>query len=704
MDARSLLALAVSVVAASLIAFVLYRRTSPTLPLRMRAALGVLRWIAAFLVLALVLDPVLRVARTTSSPPVVAVLVDASRSMAYPGPQGKSGVIAEVLSSGFLEQLGRKADLRFFAFSDTCGPVTAEAAGKPAASGSRTDLAGAISSARERLEVKPAALVVITDGAVNYGEDALRFCSDLKVPVYPVSLARPRPTPDISIDRIEAGQTAYAGSRVPVVVYASGRSAPGGSAALVVSDSTGEVARQVAPVPASGARTRIAVEVDAGRVGLHGFTASLAQFDGEEVTANNSMDFSIKVVQAKIKVTVVAPRPSWDFAFARRNLEGDPNVELAAVFSPGSSMAIKSPLFTNDLKRAIAASDVVVVLRGARLGAAARDLEQMVWKGGAALLVAPDGTGDVAEALNPLVVRSASAGPAMYRPELTEGGAEHAILDMEGAAGARMWASLPPVPVDASIAGARPEASVLLGGEGTAGEVPLLAVMRHGLGRVAALSPFDLWRWDLMPRGFGMEQSAFRHLLSGCVRWLTENEEARRLVISTGKPDYLWGEPVAVFARVVDESLRPLGGSEVTVRLVGSGSAPLEATLSERSAGNHTRVIDLLAPGDYTIEATATLDGEAFAEDAVAFSVSRRGLEDAGFDGDAALLAGIAEATGGRVYAPGDAADLARDLTPGRVISTTYKELRLRVNLPTFLVLAALLGTEWLIRRRRLLA
>jgi hypothetical protein len=245
---------------------------------------------------------------------------------------------------------------------------------------------------------------------------------------------------------------------------------------------------------------------------------------------------------------------------------------------------------------------------------------------------------------------------------------------------------------------------VLLVGEGTAGEVPLLAVMRHGLGRVAALSPFDLWRWDLMPRGFGMEQSAFRHLLSGCVRWLTENEEARRLVISTGKPDYLWGEPVAVFARVVDESLRPLGGSEVTVRLVGSGSAPLEATLSERSAGNHTRVIDLLAPGDYTIEATATLDGEAFAEDAVAFSVSRRGLEDAGFDGDAALLAGIAEATGGRVYAPGNAAELARDLTPGRVISTTYKELRLRVNLPTFLVLAALLGTEWLIRRRRLLA
>jgi hypothetical protein len=717
MDNRSILALVLVVAASTAIAFVLYRRTSPTLPLRLRVILGIIRWLAAFLLLALVLDPTLRLARTTSRAPVVAVLVDASRSMAHPAPDGKANALETALSAGFLDQLERKADVKYFAFSDIAAPLTREAAVRPGAAGSRTDVAGGIARALEALDAKPSALVLVTDGAANYGEDALHFCSALKIPVYPISLARPQLTPDISVDRVETNETAYAGSRVPVAVYLSGRSAPVGSTTLVIADSTGQVLSQAVVVPESGARQRFVAELDAGQVGLHGFTATLAPFDGEEVTANNSLSFSINVVEGKIKVTVVAPHPSWDFAFTRRNLESDPNLELAVVFSPGSAMAIKSKLVTNDLRRAIAASDVVMVLPGARLGPASGDLQQAVWKGGAALLVAPDATADVAEAMNPLVVAGSPQGTALFGPELAEGGVEHGVLDVDGARGGRIWSSLPPVPVDRSVTGVKPEATVLLwgvdssqpgqsGGGSRVGDVPMLAVMRHGLGRVAALAGSEMWRWDIVPRGFGMEEPAFRYLLAGCVRWLTEGEETKRLALSTTKSDYLWGEPVAVLARVVSDDLRPLAGAEVETRIRSGddGAVALRTVMTERSAGSQSQVADLLPPGRYTVAAAARINGEIYAEDTARFSISGRGLEDTGFDGDDVLLREIAEATGGRAYGPDQAGDLADDLNPGRVIATTYKDLRLRINVPTFLVLAGLLGIEWLVRRRKLLA
>jgi hypothetical protein len=350
------------------------------------------------------------------------------------------------------------------------------------------------------------------------------------------------------------------------------------------------------------------------------------------------------------------------------------------------------------------------------------------------LLVSPDASGDVAESMNPLtVVRgSHSSGAAQaaltYSPVLTEAGAGHEILDIDVARGGRLWSTLPPVPVDGSIAGAKKEASILVTGvtgssapgevEGRGGsarpkspggaraEVPLVAVMRHGLGRVAVFAGHELWRWDLVPRGFGAEASAFSELVTSSVRWLVHGEEAKRLAISTAKTDYFWGEPVALAARVVDEDLKPRAGARVEAKIVdrSQGKVILMSGMIEKSAGNHVQLIDLLPPAAYTVMATATLDGTVYAEDAAGFTVSSRGLEDSDFDGDRALLGELARATGGKFYDARGAAGLADDLNPGSVIAKTSRDLRLRLSLASFLVLAGLLGVEWFIRRSKMLA
>jgi hypothetical protein len=722
-DNRSILALALALAFSTLAAVVLYRRTSPTLPVRLRLVLGVLRWLAAFLLLVMVLAPTVRLVRTATSASTLAVLVDNSRSMTYPETHRKLDLARAALSPDVIEGLESKARVRFFAFSDTAGPIAVERIAGLEAAGSRTDLVTGLRSVLKALDQKPSGIVLVTDGGANFGEDAVHFSSTLKVPIHVVSLAATTPTPDLSIDRVEANETASAGSKITVAVLVSGRAAEGATS-LAVADSTGEVSRQAVTVSAGGGRQRVVAELDAGQPGLHRFTATLAPLGGEQVVANNSATFSVKVTKAKIRVALVAPHPSWDFAFAKRNLESDPNVELVVVLSPGSEMAVKAAGITNDLRSAVVSSDVVIVLRGAALGGVAADLAKAVWDGASALVVSPDATGSVPEALNPFEV-SRKAGPRfdqarLVSPMLAEAGVGHAIFSSEAAQAGRLWSSLPPVPVDASIVGAKPTAGVVLdgmverGGTGLGagaasqagqGGVPLAVVLRHGLGRVVGLAGYDLWKWDLVPKTFGVEASAFRELLAGSVRWLTEQEETKRLALSTSKSDYLWGEPVALLARVLDDDLRPLARAKVSVEVTDRerGGAVFGPAMVERSVGNHSGSADLLAPGSYMARAVATVDGEAYAEDATTFAVSARGLEDSGFDGDAALLASLARETGGRVYPAGSATSLMDDINPGNVITRTYKDLRVRLGLPAFLVLAGLLGAEWLIRRRRML-
>jgi hypothetical protein len=233
----------------------------------------------------------------------------------------------------------------------------------------------------------------------------------------------------------------------------------------------------------------------------------------------------------------------------------------------------------------------------------------------------------------------------------------------------------------------------------------MFAVMKLGRGRIAAFSASDLWRWDFIPKGFGAVALPFSRLLVNSVGWLTAREEAKRLAVSSLRSIYAQGEPVGLSAQVTDENLKPLEQAilegEVTDR--ASGEVVREFTMVDRGGGSHFASLDFLPPAGYEARLWASVDGDIYAEERVEFTVGERGLEDSGFDGDNLLLKQLARTTGGASYAIGEVDRLASDLNPGMVVTKSFKELRLRLTLPTFVILVMLLGLEWFIRKRNML-
>jgi hypothetical protein len=702
--ARDVVAIIISIVVAIVLAFVLYRTTTPTLPRWIRLALGALRLLAVLIIILLVTDPVLRLTKTSRREPVIAVMLDDSRSMAFPESEAKLDRAKRIVIDTLVDRLKAKADVRFFTFSDVAGEIPAAEIENVDARGSRTDLAAGLRSAIDGMDTRPAAFVLLSDGGINFGEDALHYSSSLRIPVHTISLAGDETIPDISVDRIETSGAAYANSVVPVWLHLTGRHSGAVETEVTISDSAGTILTKQVVIPGTGARTRIAADIEAGEIGLHRFRVTLAPLEGEEVVANNTMAFSLKVIKGKIRVCLVAQHPTWDFAFARRSLDADPNIDASIVFTAPDEPRVRMEGVVSDLSRVIEDLDVVVVFRGATLGSRGDDLIQFVRDGGGLLLVSVDPSARAWEDASPFVISSSSRGAdLMYTPRDVEVGGDHEIMKVK--TGSYGWSSLPPVPVDGSVQGPRDEATVLLSGVSGDKVMPLVTVMRYGVGRVVAFSPFDLWRWDFVPKGFGVETSAFSELLLNSIGWLTERDEIKRLALSASKDTYLWGEPAEISARVTDENLKPVSGASVEgeIRDAVSGEIKHEFAMGDRAEGSHAARVDFLPPSRYIAAVTARVTGEVYAEGRLEFSVDERGLEDFDVDGDNLALEQIAAATGGTAYRVQDSARLAEELNPGSTIARSYKDLRLRLTLACFLVLAAILGIEWLVRKRKML-
>jgi hypothetical protein len=280
----------------------------------------------------------------------------------------------------------------------------------------------------------------------------------------------------------------------------------------------------------------------------------------------------------------------------------------------------------------------------------------------------------------------------------------HEIMNIGGTFRADIWADLPPLPLADNVGGARREAEVLMRSEENPA-IPVLAAMRFGSGKVCALTCSELWRWDLATVGFGLDVPVYRGLLGSTIKWLVRREETRRVSLTSPRIDYEWGEPVDFVVRVVDENLKGLAGAtlegEITGGEAGGSAAALE--FDERGPGSFSARTDFLPPGRYTARVSASAGGEAIGADALVFNIDSRGLEDMSFDGDDVLLKEISAVTGGLHYRVDDVSRLADDINPGEVVVNKLDEVRFQLGVGTFILILALLGLEWLVRKRRML-
>ena len=311
-----------------------------------RAVLVGLRAVAALLALFLLAEPALELLQTARVRNRFAILLDASRSMNFPverDGEPRAAAAGAFLSEhrAELERLSDRVDLEWYTFGADVAPVDpAEAArGVPGRAG-RTNLLGAldaIGSGAGGSTRRLAGALVVSDGADNAalaegaGPEARAKARALGVPVNAIAVGRSAPK-DLAVERVAVDEFAFVRNTVTIDVALRARGFSDEEVRLVLRREGAVVASATVRLERGRDRYTVPLSFAPDETGTFVFTVAAPVFPGEAVAENNARSFVLRVIRDRVRVLLVAGRPSWDVRFLRGLLKQDPNVDLVSFF------------------------------------------------------------------------------------------------------------------------------------------------------------------------------------------------------------------------------------------------------------------------------------------------------------------------------------------------------------------------------------
>lgn len=687
-----------------------YGRATPAVAGWRRALLAALRGAVLLAVFLLLFEPILRRVTGREDEAVVAVLLDDTRSLtaATPGQPAPAARLADALPD-----LPRGAGVRYYAF----GAGVERLDGRPdslALAGERTDIAGALQRVDRDLGGRNLrAVLLVSDGRFTAGRSPARVAARYPVPIYTSVVGDSVSVRDVRVADVLTNDIAYVGSELPVRIAVQATGYAGRRATVVLSEGGRSLARGEVALPSDGGEAVVELAVTPAAPGLRQYTASVSALPGEATTRNNSASASVRVLDQRRRLLVLAAAPGPDLAALRAVLDADDQMQptYRTQRAPG---AFYEGALPEALERPAAAGGFDAIVLVGYPGAAAdaghaRRVAAAIRAGRPALFLLTRQT-DLA-ALTSAFTDVLPVVPELSRPgwaEATAGptpaGAAHALLDLPGD-GAGVLGRLPALEVSESrwapSPGARVLATARRGGVDTG--APLLVVRDRVTGeaggRTAALLGAGTWRWRTLPADLAGLAPVYPRLIDNLVRWTTTREDRRRVRVRPTRPAFAAGERVQFTGQVYDEALQPVSDAEIRVVLAGPGGQRPARTMRALGNGRYGLDAGALPPGRWTFDARTAQgsDRGVFAVGAVADEFRQPGA-------DPALMREVALRSGGRAV-PLDSVAGVMDLfrrdgrLEPRVVERTEETPLLDMPLLLGLIIACLTA-EWVARKR----
>jgi hypothetical protein len=700
---------------ALLFAILTYRHTFPPLSRRKKAFLLGLRILALFSLFLVLSEPILTIARSHVQKPVVALLLDASRSMNL----GVAGVrrmdeMQNLLQTDVFDKISSRAELETFTFADSVIPLDTWKE-LPDSLGSATSIGGAIESAAKTFKKENlVGMIIISDGAHNLGEDPALTARSMNVPVYTCGVGEYTLSRDVSIQRMTYNDIGYVGDQIPIQVDVSHTGFDDSRISLSIKENKNVLAQQNLSLGKSGATQSIELAITPEKEGLHRYDLTIPILEGESVKENNQRSFTIKVLKSKIKILLISGSLNWEYAFLKRDLERDKNVELEALVYGEKRQPVLGRFPQGEEQ--LGSFDILIFVDppGFILKDHQKQIEDFVFsKGGSALFLLGkefmDSYGFMEiSSLLPFdpAGKNISFTPANVNLKLTEEGKLHPVTRLVEnlEENEKLWSDLPPFLGVAVLGSVTKDATNLAGFRDPLNPAlfsPGIAVKNYGKGKVMAATVTPFWKWDFLLWGIGKDNRSYQTFWNNSVRWLVVREDMDLINIFTDKRIYRGGERITLKAKIFDQNYQKIKDASVMANVKGEASTDSEmVNLSLDELGDYTASLRALPPGKYSFEGEVFRDGRQIGNKKGEFLVEEYSVEDSDLKTNFDLLKRVAEVSGGKYYEKEQIENLADDLSLTEKEEQRTKEISLW-NHPLLLAIFVLcLSIEWAIRKR----
>ncbi|MSO35319.1 MAG: hypothetical protein EXQ54_02645 [Acidobacteria bacterium] len=719
------------------LAWLAYARVPIALTRAMRLSLSGLRAVTLVLLIAILLRPVVLVPPAAARNSLLPVLVDISRSMRLTDGDGVSRLDrARAIVRDLQAQVADEYRIELLTFGEALAPGNVD---EMAATARRSDLSGALNDLADRhRRERVAGVIVLSDGGDTSPRERDAVVRMVDAPVLAVGMGRAETSRDREVLNLTAGEPLLAGASIDLSVSAISAGFGTDPVELRISANGRPIeVRRVTPT-ADGAPIHEVFMVSPTPDSATVYAIEIPAADGELSAENNVRSVLVPAQTGRRKILMVEGAPGYEHTFLKRALAQDPGLDVDAVVrkgqnddgrdtfyvqaAPGRVAALasgfpakRSELFVYDAiifgnieadfftREQLELTSAFVAERGGGLLVlGARSFDRQGLSGTPLDQVLPI---DLTDRRATIALASSPRDTAPPNSSaLTADGARHPAtrLAVTTAESRQRWAQLPALASVAPIGGPRPGAQVLVvatGGDGVT--QPLIAAQRYGQGRSLVFAGEASWRWRMMrPATDHSYETIWRQL----ARWITAGSAAP-VAIAAMTPT-VPGVTERISVTVRNQEFAPVANAEVSLAVTApNGEARLlTPALSSPQDGRYAVAARFDQPGVYRLDATATRAGVRIGAASRQVLVGGADQEMAQPRLNDAVLKRLAAETSG-CYLPADrAGELPALLRESRVDAGVPEPRDLWHNGGSFLALVALLGAEWLLRRRAGLA
>jgi len=691
------------------VAYLYYRHTIPPVPIRTRLFLTGLRGLGLFFVVLLIFEPLFRISHTTFEPPVAAILVDNTESMQLRDNIGdRSLALRSSIQSLQDMTLPGKGQQRYFLFGNVLKEHQSLEEDSLILSDDGTDISSALrelSRIKEQQNLR--AVVMLTDGAFNNGENPLYAAGELDLPIYTVGIGDSSQPKDIVVTKVLTNALVYENTSVPVDVTVKSSGFSGETIDVSLEHAGRILDRQRVRIEQGTRDYRVHLSYTPESEGTKKFIVRASALEGDLTTENNRMSFFSRVLKGKLRILIVAGSPSSDLSMVRQTLAEQKHFSVLTRTQKRPSGFYEGTLTSSTVDSA----DCLLLIGFPTEATSGNDLElirsatehlkkPVFFVGGK--FVDPVKLQSLNPSL-PFQILKSMRTEEFVSLEPVESQKGHPLLS--GGNGVESWGRLPPIFRTHSSLKAKPEAVVLgvARSQGVVLNEPLFVLRNVSKQKSIALLGYGIWRWRLMAQGDPTTDDLLASFLSDCIRWLTTRDEDRPVKVVTTKEFYAEGEPVEFTGQVYDATARPVDNAELRVR-AARGETVFDAILIPIGNGRYESTLHGLPKGEYSFVASASSGGQQLGEDRGRFSIGELNLEFQDTRMNSGLLRQLATRTGGQFFTPGDIEHLNNAIVLLESFSSREVEHKTVIDLWNWAYSLALIlsffSVEWFIRKR----
>lgn len=666
-----------------------------------------LRALVLMLVLALLLEPVLRTREKIRNLPVVAWMHDASESMVATGDSTRIRSQLPEAYRQFASGLPQE-EINLQAYNFGSGITGTFHPDSLQYLESGTDIASGLKGLSERFTGRPlAAVVLFSDGITTSGENPVYMAERLGVPVFTVLAGDTVPRKDLAIGDIQVNEIAYIGSQVPVRLLVRSTGLDQGEAEVRLLHKGKVLDARKVTLNSQLPEQEILFSVTPTEAGMQTFEFQATPVPGEKILQNNTARFYLKVLENRMKIAVFAGGPHPDLGALNRAL-----ARFDEYQSQTYSRKTKTSFYLNPDAKTLGEYDLFLLHNfpsGPQDKEWLNQILDLIEKKNVPLLFIAGSATDMK--VEERLTKYLGIVPASWSDQSSEAlvytdASYHSHATWTFDAKWDEWISHAP-PLIRNNSDWQPKSNTRVFGKAIIKSVKLqfpVFGFQEQLGRKnMVIVGENIWRWRAHAYLENQSFDYFDIWIGNCLQWLTTREDKRKFRVYPVRPFFSGNDRILIRGELYDDTYQPVSGAEIKLMLKNEQGEEQVHYLSENADRQYALELFGLSAGQYSFRAETTAPDKGVLRDQGQFTVGKSDIEYLRLTADAGLMRQMAFRTGGRSITLEELPRLAetiRNLDSMKTI-VDYRMTTLDFNriLWPLLVVIALLTAEWVIRK-----